>query len=60
MIERNETISPLRQRKLPPNTRTGYIREMKRSAGIRCILLPANRYGTPIPYSRAVWLCLSL
>ncbi len=49
MIERNETISPLRQRKLPPNTRTG-----------RCILLPANRYGTPIPYSRAVWLRSSL
>jgi len=55
MIERNETICPLRQRRLPPNTRTSYIREMKRSAGMRCILLPANRYGTPIPYSRAVW-----
>lgn len=68
MVERNETISPLRQRmlevmrlrRLPPNTRTSYIREMKRSAGVRCILRPANHYGTPIPYSRAVWLRSSL
>jgi integrase/recombinase XerD len=40
MTERNETISPLRQRmledmrlrKLSPNTQTIYIRELKRSA----------------------------
>ena len=63
----NETISPLSQcmrqemrlRKLSPNTQSSHIRQLKRSAGLRCILMPLNRNGPPIPYPRAPELCAS-
>lgn len=67
MTERNETISPLSQcmrpemrlHKLSPNTRSSHFRQVKRSAGFPCILIPANRNGPPIPYLRAPQLCSS-
>jgi hypothetical protein len=64
MTESNETIQPLhrrmlvvmRLRGLSPNTRAGGIREVKRTAGFRYVLLPANRNCPPIPDSRAAGL----
>jgi hypothetical protein len=46
-------LENMRLRQLPPNSRKRYIRELNRAAGFPCcLLLPANRYGSPIPYSR--------
>ena len=67
MTDRHETISPLNQcmrqemrlRKLSPNTQSSHLRQLKRSAGFRCILMPANRNGPPIPYPHAPELCAS-
>ena len=67
MTQSIETIGPLHQlmrddmhlRKLSPNTRLSHIRQVKRSAGFRCILTPTNRNAPPIPYPRAPELCSS-